>query len=248
MSRILSWSICLVVAGGLVFLSGGCEKGTAPDSDRSRSAQPELCLKEHLGLVVPKDARNVRCHVEAMMVMWVFARLDVLPRDLPGLLSSHPLDRLPPLSQNADLVKQLQVNAAEIPWWQVSAGESLTVSRSTWRKSGGSSDWECALSICVERKADVATVYLQYYEEPVSHGATTGDAFAAQLVGRATRCTRDGGARLCRVQGLATGRPGPRAELARPSRLHPLFRRRRKRKAVTAAPARAVGRAIPVRR
>jgi len=176
MLRILSASICILMvcifAAG-AFLFGGCGKGKEERADCGASMPAEICLKQHLGLVLPEDARNVKCHVEALMVQWVFARFDVSPSILPGLLSLHPLDRLPPLSENPYLQKELQVDGAEIPWWQVPAGEGATVSQSSWSKTEQGSDWECTLSICVERRADVATLYLVYSEEPVFPGTAT---------------------------------------------------------------------------
>ena len=134
------------------------------------SVAPEACLKQHLGLTVPESARNVKCSVEAIMVKWVYARLDVPRNDLPGLLLQAPLNRLPPPSRNAELLRQLQVSASDIPWWQKSADGAIAVSQSRWRKSGESSDWECSLSLCVEEETDRVIVYVQYYEEPVSKG------------------------------------------------------------------------------
>jgi hypothetical protein len=102
------------------------------------------------------------------MLKWVYARFDIPLSKLPVLLHGEPLDRLPDLFEDSSLVKQLQVNASDIPWWQESMDENAKVSQTTWRKSGNKSDWECTLSLCVEQDTEVVTVYLQYHEEPLS--------------------------------------------------------------------------------
>lgn len=167
--KMLACPIWVTMTWGVVFLLCGCDKEKVSNQTSLDSVEPEICLKQHLGLSAPESAENVKCHVEALMVKWLYARLDIPCNDLPDLLLREPLNRLPRLSRNPDLLRQLQVNASQIWWWQKSEGENIAVSQSTWRKSGKSSDWQCTLSVCTEQSTETVTVYLQYNEEPVSH-------------------------------------------------------------------------------
>jgi len=170
----LAWLICLAIAWGAVFLLCGCDKEKRGRGGPLGSVTAETRLKQHLGLIVPDSARNVKCHVEALMVMWVYARLDVPHSDLAGLLLQAPLNRLPRPSKNPDVLRELQVNASEIAWWPKSADGNVAVSQSTWRKPGKSSDWECTLSLRLDEQTERVVLYVQYSEEPVSRSGSTG--------------------------------------------------------------------------
>ena len=170
MSRILTCSVWLAAIGGSLCVAGGCRERNVPSKTTRASTPPETRLKQHIGLVLPKEARNAKCYTQALMVQWVYARFDVPLAILPDLLASPPLDRLPILSTNPQLVAKLRVTAAEVAWWDVSANESVTASRASWRRKEKSGNWEYTLSICVDRKADAATIYLQHIKEPIRSG------------------------------------------------------------------------------
>ena len=162
-----------------LFLAG-CRDAKSPPSTKSGaaadSAQPAACLEENLGLAIPETATNVRCRVQAVFVMWLFARFEIPRQELPALLSRSPLDKLPPLSEaDHDVPKNLQSMGPEIPWWDVSTAEGLVGSSVEWREPGtdrgSDSDFRCCLTVCVgetgERPGGEATVYILYIEEPI---------------------------------------------------------------------------------
>ena len=163
----LAWPIWLAIVWGVVCVLWGCENGKGSGRGTSGSVTPETRLKQYLGLTVPESARSVECCVESAMVGWLHARVDVPLSDLPGLLDQAPLNRLPRPTKDPGILRELLVNAFEIPWWPMSADERVTVSQSTWRKPGKTGDWECTLSLRLDERAERVLLYLRYSEEPV---------------------------------------------------------------------------------
>ena len=155
----LSLTLCLVALG--------CSR------DETRET-PETCrssLQRHLGLCVPMEARNVECHVEALMVQWVYARFDVPSAALRVLSAQEPMNRLPSFAERPEVWERMAIRATELPWWRTQSGTVVRCSEAEWGKTGGTSNWMCRLDVCVATIDDSwSTVYLQYSEEPVRRG------------------------------------------------------------------------------
>lgn len=159
----LFFCLCLIIFSMLPSCQGRRSQTSQGDAN--------VLLAKELGIIVPNGAVNVKCSSEALMVKWVYARLDMQASELGSLLKQGVLAKLPLLEQNAEIQRTLEMTANDIDWWRLPEGQLVKVGQSSWRirtPKSWSSDLECTAGVAVAQKADLAQVYIQYSEETVS--------------------------------------------------------------------------------
>jgi hypothetical protein len=128
--------ICMTMLAILVCSVCGCkDESTQDQSSMESSDVATRCVRDHIGIDLPETATGVHCHVESLMIKWVFVRFS-LPNEVVADVLQRPLmRRLPSFQQDATVAQELNVNASEIPWWNIAA-DAARVSRASWTKSG----------------------------------------------------------------------------------------------------------------
>jgi len=175
MSRSLWSMMCITTIGGL--LVAGCTVRRASGQRREAPVSVRTYLEQRLGLRLPASAGNVKCKTEALFVGFLWARFDIPSNELPNVLSSGLLGKLPPLSNDHELYRDLDAYAGQPSWWKLPPEQNVQVSQSSWteprhskrklRSAHGPTVWGCTLSVCVAKAdADSSRVYLLYVSDP----------------------------------------------------------------------------------